>query len=118
MKRRRFLLPTGRSVPLMGITLGLALSLGNVWVIAAPGQVPGDRPEAEPNAEPAKRASLAVHGLVIDATTKRAIARFRVIPGALTSPGVTWQPHLITTHRGGRFDFPPTERVWDPAQWE
>ena len=87
MKGERFLFPAGRSVPLMGIMMGLVLSLGNVAAIAAPGQVPDNRAETEPNAEPAKRESLAVHGLVIDATTKRAIARFRVIPGALMSAG-------------------------------
>ncbi len=58
-----------------------------------------------------------MHGLVIDATTNRAIARFRVIPGALMSGGVTWQPHLITTHRGGRFDFPPDARAWDETRF-
>ena len=53
-----------------------------------------------------------MHGLVIDATTKRAIPRFRVIPGSMMGSGVTWQPHLITTHRGGQFDL-PSLRFWD-----
>ncbi len=59
--------------------------------------------------------ALAVHGLVIDAATKRGIARFRVIPGVQQSSEVTevnWQSHSITTHRGGRFDLPPDARAW------
>jgi len=107
-------------VLLTGIAPGLALSLGIAGVVAAStgdqatgaaGQAPRDCPEAGPTDEPAKTVTLAVRGLVLDATTKRAIARFRVIPGALLSYGVTWQPHLITTHRGGRFDFSSTG--WD-----
>ena len=72
----------------------------------AVGQVPHDEPTQKP-------APLTVHGLVIDASTKRAIPRFRVIPGSMSSPGVTWQPYLITTHRGGRFDLAPNARAWD-----
>ena len=119
-------LPTRRSVPLMGIALGLALSLGSAEVIATSagdeatgpaGHAPRDCPEAEPNDEPAHPATLAVHGLVIDAATRRGIARFRVIPGALMSGGATWQPHLITAHRGGRFDLPPDARAWDETRF-
>src|SRR5262249_17566877 len=122
--RWRLTLLTRRSVPSMGIVMGLALSLGSVGVIATStgdeaagfaGQAQRDCPKADPNDEPANPATLAVHGLVLDATRNRAIARFRVIPGALMSSGVTWQPHLITTHRGGRFDFPPTG--WDETQF-
>ncbi len=118
--------PTRRRVPLVGIALGFALSLGSAGVIAnstgdeatsPAGQAPRDCPEAEPNDEPANPATLAVHGLVIDAATKRGIARFRVIPGGLMSGGVTWQPHLITAHRGGRFDFPPDARAWDETRF-
>ena len=75
-------------------------------------------PEAAPDDKPKKKpATLAVHGLVIDATTKRAIPRFRVIPGSLHGPGVAWQPHLIATHRGGRFDLPPNPWAWDQTQF-
>ena len=84
---------------------------------STPGQPPPDFPEPEPNGVRANPAIHTVRGLVIDATTKRAIASFRVIPGALMSYGVTWQPHLITTHRGGQFDLPSTRRLWDKTQF-
>ena len=77
-----------------------------------------DRPKAGPVDKPKKKPqTLAVHGLVIDATTKQAIPRFRVIPGALQRYGVTWQLHLITTHRGGRFDFLPDVRAWPRTRY-
>jgi hypothetical protein len=86
-----------------------------------PGVISLVRPEAAqivgPIVGPREPTPLTVHGLVIDATTKRAIPRFRLVPGALMSPGVTWQPHLITTHRGGRFDLPPDVRAWDKTRF-
>jgi hypothetical protein len=85
---------------LAGVVLGLVLSLGSAHVVAGP------------NDEPAKWPTLTVRGLVLDATTKRPIARFRVIPG-----GATWQPHLITTHHHGLFELPPTERAWDETRF-
>ncbi|MGP0069776.1 MAG: hypothetical protein ACLQGP_40020 [Isosphaeraceae bacterium] len=76
-----------------------------------------DHPQAGADDRPRKPQTLTVHGLVIDAATKRAIPQFRVIPGALMSPGVTWQPHLIATHRGGRFDLPPNPRAWKETRF-
>jgi hypothetical protein len=54
---------------------------------------------------------------VLDATTKRGVAQFRVILGSPSRGGVWWQPHLITTHRGGRFDIGPDVRAWDETQF-
>jgi hypothetical protein len=111
---------------LAGVVLGLALSLGSARVVAVTGGVevhgaarraqPG-RAEAGPNDEPAKWPTLTVRGLVIDAATKRPIALFRVIPGALNGHGATWQPHLITAHQHGLFELPPTERAWDETRF-
>ena len=85
------------------------------------GRVPPNDLEAGPEDEPVKPwvrpPPLSVHGLVIDATTKRAIPRFRVIPAPRTSSELTWQPHLITTHRGGRFDLPPNPRAWPETRY-
>jgi hypothetical protein len=117
------------SIPLRelaGVVLGFALSLGGArvvavtWGVEANGtarQAQHDRADAGPNDEPAKWPTLTVRGLVIDAATKRSIARFRVIPGALNSHGATWQPHLITTHQHGLFELPPDERAWDETRF-
>ncbi len=118
--------PTRCRSPWMGILLGLALSAASAGKIPtstraeatdAAVEIARDHRDAEPNGDPANRATLMVRGLVIDATTKRGIARFRVIQGARLSNGVTWQPHSITSHRGGRFDLVPNERVWHETQY-
>jgi hypothetical protein len=121
MQRRRPFLRVHHPQLLAGVLLGLALGLGvgRVVTLAAGAAVPSprDRPGADPGEAAPTPAALTVHGLVIDATTQRAIPRFRVIPGALMSHGVTWQPHLITTHKGGQFHLPPNERAWDQTQF-
>ncbi len=82
-------------------------------------QVLLDDVESDPKDEPVKvkPRALAVHGLVIDATTKRAIPRFRVIPAPPGDPEVIWALHFITTHRGGRFDLPPNPRAWPETRF-
>jgi hypothetical protein len=81
------------------------------------GQMRPDQAEDGPTEEPAKPPTLTVRGLVIDAATKRPIARFRVVPGALNEHGATWQPHLTTTHRHGLFELPPDVRAWDETRF-
>jgi hypothetical protein len=86
-------------------------------VAEAESQVLPDDLEGGPKVNQVKPPALAVHGLVIDATTKRGIPRFRVIPASQRHSAVTWQPHYITTHRGGRFDLPPDVRAWDETRF-
>lgn len=64
-----------------------------------------------------ERPDLTVHGRVTDAATKKPIAQFRIIPGAVMSYGITWQPHLITTHKDGEFKLPPNGRAWDETSF-
>jgi len=79
-----------------------------------------DSPDARAKVGRANSAPLTVHGLVIDATTKRAIPQFRVVScvaynSQLTE--LTWQPQWITIHRGGRFDLPPNARAWPKMRY-
>jgi hypothetical protein len=107
-----------RSFSLRSGAVAIALIFGLArFDTVAVGQVVPDCPELEVDLPAVKVDTLAVRGLVIDATTRRPISRFRVIPGALLSSGVTWQPHLITHHQRGRFTLPPNERAWDKTQF-
>lgn len=81
----------------------------------SPARLAGASPRRAP--QTSARPTLAVGGRVIDASSGRPIDRFRVVPGALGSVGVTWQPHLITDHEGGRFDLPANPRAWDETQF-
>jgi hypothetical protein len=87
------------------VLLGIALCLGGAFAASGAGK---DGPE-DTAAQPA---SLTVRGHVFDASTLEPIALFRLIPGAPGSRGVTWQPHLITTHERGRFALAPDRRAW------
>jgi hypothetical protein len=67
------------------------------------GEVPGPAekvPEGPATAAPPK---LTVRGTVLDSETDQPIERFRVIPGAISTTHITWQPHLIKGFERGSF---------------
>jgi hypothetical protein len=104
------------------VALGFAGALfvavtAGAQAIGEAGQFGFEQAEARAIKEPVKRLTLTVRGLVIDATTKRPIARFRVIPGVPNEHGATWQPHLMTTHQHGLFESPPNARAWDETRF-
>jgi hypothetical protein len=109
-----------------GLVLRIVLCLGGATAIAVTagasavggaGQDGFNQVEPGPSKESMKLPTLSVRGLVIDATTKRPIARFRVIPGVPNELGTTWQTHLITTHKHGLFELPPDVRAWDETRF-
>ena len=113
---------TGRcrvsAVAVLGIALGffgspaLVVAGDNGADPVARQDPPDDEEPGRPIA-PARPPAFLVRGLVIDAATKRPVARFRVIPGVWNGREVTWQPHLITTHRNGLFEWPKDGRAWE-----
>src|SRR4051812_46636487 len=63
-------------------------------------------------------AGLVVRGRVVDARDGRPIARFRLVPRADHAdgrPGM-WQPHLISTHEGGRYEI-RWARAWELSRF-
>src|SRR5262249_46330597 len=65
-----------------------------------------------------KAAGLVVRGRVTDAASGQPIARVRLIPAPASTSGgrTTWQPHLMKTHEGGRYEF-RAPRPWERTRF-